>query len=512
MIKRIKIKGGPEKMVLTGFIVSTDFIHKVKPLYNKRAMSSKWARIITDWCLEYYDEFHKAPREAIRDIYDCERAKLTPEDADLVKKHLASLSDEFERADLFNYEYAVKQAQFFFKERSLQKLNQQIEELVAKGEVDKASELLQQYSVPSIQNEQISDNILTDKAILKRAFESSVTPLIQFTGAFGAFMNPLFTRKSFITIMGPEKRGKTWWLNEIAMQALKCRCKVGYINCGDMDNEEQSVRFSIRIAGRNSQQEYCGWFPVPVLDCYKNQMDTCVLARRKCSCGVVMETTEGKVLLPPEEAPKEYSACSECKNDPNFQGALWTKKIHVDKPLTWKQALAINRKFEKNVGTKNRFKMESFPNGTLTPKMLESRIERWIHEDGFLPDVLVVDYADIMDAGAEGDFRQGENKKWKAIRSLCQKYNILLVTATQSDAESYSAVVIKEKNFSEDKRKYSHVTGVVTLNQNEEEAEKGIMRIGKMMVRHGQKTSRVITVLQSLRQGRPNIGSYHTTK
>jgi hypothetical protein len=509
-LKRVKIKGGPEKMVLTGLIVSSDFIQKIEPIYNRRSMSSRWARIIADWCFDYYKEFNKAPQKAIRDIYDCEQAKLTPEDAELVKTHLRSLNDEYERADLFNLGYSLKQANFFFKQRSLSKLSEEIESLIDQGKVEEAEALQRDFDCPTVEREQINNNILTDPQTLKAAFQAVETPLIQFTGALGQHINEFFVRKGFVALMGPEKRGKTWWLNEICLQALKCRCKVLYINCGDMDNLEQSVRFSIRISGRNAKEEYCGKFTIPVLDCIENQDDSCVLAKRRSLCGVMVETPEGYMKVPFSEAPKNYIPCSECKHRKGFKGASWFKQVTVDKPLTWKEAFKINKKFEKHTGTDKRFKMESFSNGTFSPADLKARIERFIREEGWLPDIIIADYADIMDPGTQGDFRQSENYKWKSLRALCQDYNILLVTATQTDAASYSVEVIKEQNFSEDKRKFSHVTGIITLNQNEVEGEIGIMRLGKLMNRFGAKTNRLVTVLQSLRQGRPNIGAYYS--
>ncbi len=509
-IRRRQIKGGPERMFLTGIIVSDDFLFKVKPIYNSRHMSSKWTRTIASWCFDYYEEFHKAPLQSIQDIFDCEHTKLDKEDATTIKGYLKTLSDEFERNDLFNVQYALKQAQFFFQKKSMEKLTEEVSELIESGDTEQAISALEEFVAPSIDKEQLSTDILTDKSVLKRAFQQMEDPLIQFTGALGDFANELFTRKQFISILAPEKRGKTWWLNEIALQALKCRCKVGYFNCGDMDNEEQSVRFSIRISGKNANSKYCGKFLVPTLDCVSNQDDTCILAKRKADCGVIMETPEGKVTMDYEDAPLDYLPCTECKRSKGFKGAYWMKEVTVKKPLTWKEAFSINKKFVKHLGTKNRFKMESYSNGTFSPKDLRDRLLAWIREDGFLPDVIIVDYADIM-KGVGKEFRHSENDKWKALRSICQDFNVLLIVATQSDAKSYSAEVIQESNFSEDKRKFSHVTGMITLNQNELEEEIGIMRLGKLMVRHGEKSRRLVTILQSLRQGRPNVGSFYAS-
>ena len=79
------------------------------------------------------------------------------------------------------------------------------------------------------------------------------------------------------------------------------------------------------------------------------------------------------------------------------------------------------------------------------------------------------------------------------------------------DAKSSEARVIQRRHFSEDKRKYSHVTAMATLNQDAAEKKAGILRVGLLMVREGECDERRTTsVLQSLQIGRPVIASFWT--
>jgi len=95
-----------------------------------------------------------------------------------------------------------------------------------------------------------------------------------------------------------------------------------------------------------------------------------------------------------------------------------------------------------------------------------------------------VDYADILaPMQGTGDTRDQINATWKALRQLSQKYHCLVVTATQSDADSYDVATITRRNFSEDKRKHAHVTGMVAINQTETERSNGLIRLNWVLAR-----------------------------
>ncbi len=86
-----------------------------------------------------------------------------------------------------------------------------------------------------------------------------------------------------------------------------------------------------------------------------------------------------------------------------------------------------------------------------------------------------------------------------------------MASVTQSDADSYERDRLKSKNFSEDKRKYGHVTAMYGLNQDKTDREKeiGIMRINEIMLREGAFSSiNEVYVLQNLKRGQPCLSSY----
>ena len=86
-----------------------------------------------------------------------------------------------------------------------------------------------------------------------------------------------------------------------------------------------------------------------------------------------------------------------------------------------------------------------------------------------------------------------------------------MLTATQADAESYKKGTLSLTNFSEDKRKYAHVTAQYGLNQDPYGREKklGVMRINEIVVREGEfSADNEVYVLQDLTMGRPYLESF----
>ena len=140
----------------------------------------------------------------------------------------------------------------------------------------------------------------------------------------------------------------------------------------------------------------------------------------------------------------------------------------------------------------------------------------WEEKYNFIPDVIIIDYADLLIPDRSRDERADQNEIWKGLRNLSQEARggklPLVLTVTQTDAKAYGRYLLKLDNFSEDKRKYSHVTAMYGLNQDPDGREKavGIMRINPLVLREGDfNNTEVVHVLQSIRRGMPCLGSYY---
>jgi hypothetical protein len=127
---------------------------------------------------------------------------------------------------------------------------------------------------------------------------------------------------------------------------------------------------------------------------------------------------------------------------------------------------------------------------------------------GWPVDAVFVDYADILapPAGFVGDSREATNENWKQLRRLSQELHCLVVTATQTKATSYAAKGLDMTHFSEDKRKFAHVTGMVGINQDVDEKEAEVQRLN-FVVRRERRfvTTRYCHVAGCLTLGNPAV-------
>jgi len=194
----------------------------------------------------------------------------------------------------------------------------------------------------------------------------------------------------------------------------------------------------------------------------------------------------------------------------NRWGTVWLKEVDLKHALTVREAKKYAKKFF--IDTHQSIKLSTHVNGTLTLSKIKSTLKKWKDKEAFIPDVILIDYADLLEAETRMEERPKQNYIWKGLRALSQEFDCLVIAPTQADAASYKAYRLELDNFSEDKRKYAHVTAMYGLNQDPSGREKelGIMRINKIVIREGDfHSSHEVHVLQRLQMGRPHLGSFY---
>jgi len=310
----------------------------------------------------------------------------------------------------------------------------------------------------------------------------------------------------------------TFWLLDMSIRACSQRSKVAFFQAGDMTEGQQLKRLCTYLTKKSSLKKYSGKMHQPVRDCIYNQMNTCDKEERECDFGVFDDKTEEQVrsqitlddLKEQFKKNPDYIPCHYCEAYKHKKyGAAWLESVDTGNPLTVKEAQDAVEAFF--INNKRRFKLSSHANGTLSIKQIKALLDIWEKQDDFVPDVIVIDYADLLVAEGRVEFRHQQNEIWKGMRNLSQERHCLVLTATQADANSYEQNRLKLKNFSEDKRKYAHVTACYGLNQDTKDREKkiGIMRINEIVIREGDfSNSSEVTVLQKLERGRPFLSSY----
>lgn len=510
-----------ERRMVIGVIVSTEYVREVKKMYFPQAVRSGMAKRLLRWSLEYFDKYNEAPGSEIENVFTQKLKEGLPKEIaeEIEEDILPELSQEYERG-VFNLPYLLDQTREYFKSRRLSLHTEKVNALMQDGELEEAEKTLLSYTpiVDSVDNRLI---LGTDESLdrLTNAFHQSKQTLVRYSGALGSIWNDQMVRDGFVALLGPEKRGKTYLLMDIAIRGCSQGSNVVFFQAGDMTEAQQLRRIGIYLCQRSDKQRYCGTQYKPVLDCVLHQNDSCERPERETATapfeGEDQATIHRKEFKELKDALSDYPEHEPCHNCSELIGTVWLQEFVVEEPLQPTLATHTLREFfrPKFVSRKRgKFLLSTHANGTLSASGMLRLLESWEKSDGFVADIIVTDYADILAPDAGGsDFRQSQNQIWGSLRRISQEKHCLMVTATQADADSYDRETLHLKNFSEDKRKYAHVTAMYGLNQDPKGRERkiGLLRINELVVREDEVDyARKVAILQRLQIGRPYLGSF----
>jgi hypothetical protein len=515
-----------ERRIITGMIVSKDYLDRIQRFWDSTLLESPELKIIADWCMEYFQKYNRAPDSNIESIYmqGLKGNYLSKGEAQYIEELLESLSDEYGRDTQFNSAYLFDQTIKYLKTRELERHNEEVQSLIELGKVEEAEKLAQSYTSKISQSVDIGIDLSSNEALdrIERAFNETTQRVLSYPGALGNMWNEHLIRGGFVSLLAPEKRGKTFMLLEMSLRAIRQKANVAFFAAGDMTEAQMLKRICVYVAKKSDKEKYCQARFIPVGDCVFNQIDSCQRSDRNCDHGVFEGTSletfqrnyaqfvDINTLKEKWKECPDYEPCDSHSCDKR-RGSIWLKKIDETKPLTSKQAKKAIRNFFQRY--RRSFKLATYPAGVLTVTEIKRCLNEWEKYDGFVPDVITIDYADIMSAEDSSirEYRHRQDHVWKNLRALSQERHVLLLTATQADAESYKKGRLSLSNFSEDKRKLAHVTAQYGLNQDPQGREKklGIMRINEIVVREGEFSGdNEVHILQDLAAGRPYLESY----
>ncbi len=458
-----KHEAGDEKRVLTAMVVDPVVLGRVADRWHGEGLFRvRWANLVGRWCVDYFQKYEQAPGADIEGLFASWAGQNEGAAAvDLVDRFLQGLSDEYEEiADETNSDYMVDVAAGLFNAVALERMAEAVRGCLDRGDTAAAMDTVASWDKVEM-GAGAGVDVLGDEASIREAFESKAEPLIKYPGALGEFFGEQLGRDEFVAFTGATGRGKTWWLMDVAWQAVRQKRRVAFFEVGDMSQNQIMRRFMCRAAGHPTKPPY--ELEVP-----------------------------NKIIYDPSVGVAEvgYEAAS-------FGG-----------PLTWEKAWTS---CEKRLRRRKQplLRLSVHPNSSINVAGINSVLNVW-ERGGWVPDVVVIDYADILakPAGFNGDSRDAINENWKQMRGLSQTRHILLVTATQADANSYTAQTISRSNFSDDRRKNDHVTGMCGINATPEEQAIGVCRLNWTKRREEAYTEgRCVHVAGSLALGRPHIVS-----
>jgi len=500
ILRRRTIDNTIEDKILTGMIVSGTFCRDTSKIYRKEYFVNPYAQAVAKWCLDYYQKYKDAPSGRIQDIYQIEKSNLKEPDADIISAFLSKISSQYEQEESFNTDYILDETKKYFTKRSLKIITDNVNAYLELNKIEEATREFQKYKDTIKQNSGWINPF--DEIEVRKYFKDEQDKsqyLFQLPGSLGEMIGP-FERGTLFSVFAPVKRGKSFWLQEIAIQSILEHKKTVYIHL-EMGSHKVKRRLYKRLTAFGEAE---GTFIYPAFDCLKNQDGTCSNEKRKNN--IKLRDVENKKPLEFSESPGGYKVCTICRGTKNFIPENWfvsekREKMRIGNTVKKIEAL------KKMLG--NVFRFQSYPAFSANLSQIRADIEDLEELEGFIPDVIVIDYPDILapeDSRMIG--RERIDETWKTLKNMSDVKHVLVAVASQTNRASFNKKNVLQTDAAEDIRKFAHIDIGIALNQMPNEKKQGVVRVALIAERDGDFDQfRSCLVLQQLNLGQPNLDS-----
>lgn len=445
-----KYEGNQERMILLAMVTDKQVLGPISAKWTGKMFASSWANILGDWCVKHFKKYERAPRKGIQSMFTewAEKGSKDREMVETMESFLSSLSDEYEKHGDVSPKYVLDQAGAYFNQVRASKLATGIEQSLDQGNYEKAEHLITEHRKVELGAGRAIDLFQDLKAIQSTYQKETREPLVVYPGALGQFFANQLGRGCFLAFQGPEKSGKSYNVLDIAVAGMFQRRRVAYFQAGDLSEADIKDRFLVRVKRHPS------------------------------------ESTNGDLSWPCEiDIPVRL----ERKKDDRIAQVTASKVKRFDRPIDSAEEWAeeIVALVRDKLKSKRSFLKISVHANDLTVAGMRAILDAWAL-DGWIPDIVVTDYADILvPADPRAERLHQVRQVWQDLRRLNLQLDCLMLSATQTKAAAYGKEIQDRSDFSENHLKYAEVTAMVAINQKPEEKEKQISRLSYLVRRKG---------------------------
>ena len=413
-----------ERRLVSNLIMSTPLMASCAEMGKPELFSEGVCRNVATWIWEYFQAHHEAPGRAIEDIYLHKSQYLREEDSREIRMFLSSISDAWMPT---NVDLIKTQALDFFKIASMKKLRDDLDRAILVRDTARGEALVAQYVAPApIHSSTVSMLSPRSTSVIREAFNEEAEVLFSFPGEAGEVLGT-FAREDFVAFGAPPKRGKSWWLTKTSTTALKEGLRVLHISL-EMREAQVLRRIWQNLTGSSRKGETAAY-------------------------SAFMETTPGHYTIVPGQLKTNTPELT----DEGIKAAMDRMSMYYRGDL----------------------RVRTYAANSLTVARLKEDLDSLALYEHFIPDVIVIDYADIMKhTSAYKEIRDRINDTWMSLRGIAQERKVLVVTATQTGRATVGGQKdADEADVAEDIRKVAHVTKMIMINQNATERSQGLYRL-----------------------------------
>jgi hypothetical protein len=504
-LRKIPVNKEFEDEIVTLMIANTHYLREMYNWYDPLFFSD-YGKVVSKWVIEYWNAHRKAPGKTIKVIFSVEKEKLKPDLADNVATYLSGLSDDYEKVKEINVQYMADRTFAYFRKKELELRIEQISELLNTGKDDEAENTANGKS--KLTRKLTRAKTLSRKEIVDvyEARDAGVPTALKLSGVFGQLIGEL-NRGWLVSIMAPAKRGKSFLLQEMAMQGARQGKNVVYINV-EMGEFDLFDRFTNQIASLPA--DTVGKIGVPAFDCVWNQHGKCPIPHLRKNKIELCTKQTGYEVPKWEEADPRYRTCTVCRDDPkykkNYVLAIWHIPYKGGTSRTLPALLKSASSFRRQYG--DRLRLLTYPTYSVSFSDVEKDVNRLIADSRFIPDIIILDYGDILKPERHyANERDRLSEDWKRMKGFAETNHVLWLTATQTNREGAGRTTITQKDIAEDWRKFTIVDLMIGIHQTPADKEKNLFRTSVLARRSGNFSGAQVVVLNQLDLGLPYIDS-----
>jgi hypothetical protein len=448
-----EVDGSQEREILIGMIVDPTVVGRLSAKWQKNSLRSRHSNAIASWAIEHWKKFSKPIGRAVKLRFEewakGQRDKSVVEQAG---NFLGALDGEYKRKTReINPAHVVELAARYINALRLERVAQGMDLALKSGDEKRAQEVLATFHKVDF-GSGVAVNPFRSEAMIQAAFARSQDQIVTYPKALGRFFGTALTRGGFVCFEGPAKSGKSFWLTDLAYRAMCQRRRVLFVEAGDNTEEEFVQRLMCRAAMWPLDSPDGKW--------------PCVIEVPK-----EIHPPSGLDVAPVNKDRKKF-------------------KCPLDVAISLKACKETSARIKSH---QDYFRLACYPNSSINVAGIDALLDEQKRE-GYDVDVLVLDYMDILDNPpglGRGEEREIINTNVKHLRRISQDRHLLLVTASQTDTESYDKRTIGKRNFSGDRRKRDHVTATIGINVTEDEKVHGITRLNWVVRRRGSENRQV---------------------
>lgn len=407
-----------EEGILTLLCYSTDRAPMLALRLTPFVFTTRTNQRIAETALNYITQYRTAPGNALEYLLEADMSR--GDEGRLIAQTLDTLKEQSQNIQA---EFILKELDRFLDIQRMSQGIQKAMESLIRGEVDEAREAVYQATTGQPLLGASTGIWFSDVPRLRSALERGRTEFFSCGIPALDAININLERKMLSFMIAPSGFGKSWWLCEVAKCGLQFKKRTLYIT---------------------------------------NELSEDIVARRLLQAVFSLTKTNAEKI-----------------RAPYFErGEGGTVKIDFNE---FERDSIANRQEQvfsriQSATSLPPLLIKEFPTGSLTSEQLSIYLDSLARESGFIPDLLILDYADLMKIDSQA-LRVDTGRLYRDLRGIAVTHNLALATATQGNRESATAKVVDTRMVAEDWSKIGTADLVLTYSRTDEEKRLGLARI-----------------------------------